>query len=149
VVDSRYSRESLFHSKNNSMNYWLALFTVKMLEEFQEDGANISGFRGRRFHTCKQIQPGDKLLCYVTGIGRGDSVLRVNETVYRSEERIWDMKVFPFQLGIEPEVLLPPEHGIPHELLLPASHSPAPSWSGYLQGNPGPTTTCGRNTPTD
>jgi restriction system protein len=118
------------------MNYWLDLFTVKTLEEFQKSGAKVSGFRERRFHTCEQIQPGDKLLCYVTGISRWVGVLRVTKPVYRSEERIWDMEVFPIRLGVEPEILLLPEHGIPHQLLLPTLHSPARSWSGYLRGSP-------------
>jgi len=118
------------------MNYWLDLFTVKTLEEFQKAGARVSGFREPRFHTCEQIQPGDKLLCYVTGISRWVGVLQVTKSVYRSDERIWDMDVFPVRLGVEPEILLPPEHGIPHQLLLPTLHSPARSWSGYLRGSP-------------
>ena len=32
------------------MNYWLDLFTVKTLEEFQKAGAKVSGFRERRLH---------------------------------------------------------------------------------------------------
>ncbi len=44
--------------------------------------------------------------------------------------------MFPIRLGVEPEILLPPEHGIPHQLLLPTLHSPARSWSGYLRGSP-------------
>src|SRR5208337_4264758 len=118
------------------MNYWLDLFTVATLEEFQKAGAKVSGFRERRFPTCEQIKPGDKLLCYVTGISRWVGVLRVTKPVYRSEERIWDMEVFPIRLGVEPEILLPPEHGIPHQLLLPTLHSAARSWSGYLRGSP-------------
>ena len=118
------------------MNYWLDLFTVKTLEEFQKAGAKVSGFRERRSHTCEQIQPGDKLLCYVTGISRWVGVLRVTKPAYRSEERIWDMEVFPVRLGVEPEILLPPEHGIPHQTLQPSLHSPARSWAGYLRGSP-------------
>ena len=118
------------------MNYWLDLFTVKTLEEFQKAGAKVSGFRERRFHTCEQIQPGDKLLCYVTGISRWVGVLRVTKPVYRSEERIWDMEVFPVRLGVEAEILLPPEHGIPHQIFCRSLHSPARSWSGYLRGSP-------------
>ena len=63
------------------MNYWLDLFTVKTLEEFQKAGAKVSGFRERRLHTCEQIQPGDKLLCYLTGISRWVGVLRVTKPV--------------------------------------------------------------------
>jgi hypothetical protein len=118
------------------MNFWLDLFTVKTLEEFQKAGAKVSGFRERRFHTCEQIQPGDKLLCYVTGISRWVGSLLVTKPVYRSEERIWDMEVFPVRLGVEAEILLPPEHGIPHQLLLPTLHSAARSWAGYLRGSP-------------
>ena len=118
------------------MNYWLDLFTVKTLDEFQKAGAKVSGFRERRFRTCEQIHPGDKLLCYVTGISRWVGILTVTEPVYRSEERIWDMEVFPVRLGVEPEILLPPEHGIPHQLLQPTLHSAAQSWAGYLRGSP-------------
>ena len=89
------------------MNYWLDLFTVKTLDEFQKAGARVSGFRDRRLTICEQIQPGDKLLCYVTGISRWVGVLRVTQPAYRSEERIWDMEVFPIRLGVEPEIIAP------------------------------------------
>jgi restriction system protein len=46
------------------------------------------------------------------------------------------MDVFPVRLGVEADILLPPEHGIPHQLLLPTLHSPARSWAGYLRGSP-------------
>jgi hypothetical protein len=109
------------------MNYWLDLFTVKTLEEFQKAGAKVSGFRDRRFNICEQIQAGDKLLCYVTGISRWVGVLRVTKPAYRSEERLWDMEVFPVRLGVEAEILLPPEHGIPHQTVQLSLHSPARS----------------------
>ena len=109
------------------MNYWLDLFTVKTLEEFQKAGAKVSGFREWRFHTCEQIQPGDKLLCYLTGISRWVGVLRVTKPVYRSEDRIWDMEVFPIRLGVEPEILLPPEHGVQHQTPQAPLHSSTPS----------------------
>jgi hypothetical protein len=118
------------------MNYWLDLFTVKTLDDFHKAGASVSGFRERRFKTCQQIQPGDKLLCYVTGISRWVGVLRVTKPAYRSNERIWDLEVFPVRLGVEAEILLPPEHGIPHQTLQPSLHSPVRSWGGYLRGSP-------------
>jgi restriction system protein len=119
-----------------TMNYWLDLFTVKTLDEFRKAGARVSGFRDRRFRVCEQIQPGDKLMCYVTGISRWVGVLRVTKPAYRSEERIWDMDLFPVRFGVEPEILLLPEHGVPHQTLQPSLHSPARSWAGYLRGSP-------------
>ena len=118
------------------MNYWLDLFTVKTYDEFQKAGAKVSGFREGRHNVCEQGKPGDKLLCYITGISRWVGVLQVTKPVYLAEDRIWDMDVFPVRLGVEVEVLLPPEHGIPHQSLQASLHSPARSWSGYLRGSP-------------
>ena len=118
------------------MNYWLDLFTVKTLEEFQKAGAKVSGFRERRFHTCEQIQPGDKLLCYVTGISRWVGVLRVTKPVYRSEDRIWDMEVFPDPLGRGTGN--PPSPRTRHPAPVIAAHSalPRPILVGLSPGQP-------------
>ncbi len=118
------------------MNYWLDLFTVQTYEEFQKAGAKVSGFRERQWNRCQRIQPGDKLLCYLTGISRWVGVLTVKGPTYRSEDHIWEMEVFPVRLAVEADILLPPEHGIPHETLMPSLHSPAKAWAGYLRGSP-------------
>lgn len=118
------------------MNFWLDLFTVQTYEEFQKAGAKVSGFRERQWARCQRIQPGDKLLCYLTGISRWVGVLTVTQPAYQSEERLWEMEVFPVRLGVTPEILLPPEHGIPHQSLILSLHSPAKAWAGYLRGSP-------------
>jgi hypothetical protein len=118
------------------MNYWLDLFTVQTYEEFQKAGAKVPGFRERQWNRCQRIQPGDKLLCYLTGISRWVGVVTVTGAAYRSEDRIWETEVFPVRLPVEAEILLPPEHGIPHQSLMPSLHSPAKAWSGLLRGSP-------------
>ena len=35
--------------------------------------------------------------------------------MYQSEDRIWDMEVFPIRLGVEAEIFIPPEHDIPNQ----------------------------------
>jgi hypothetical protein len=87
------------------MNYLLDRFTVQTLNEFQKAGAKVSGFRDRRLHTCEQVQPGDQLLCYVTGISRWVGVLRVTKPAYQSDERIWGMEVFPVRRDAPAAVL--------------------------------------------
>src|SRR5262249_8356212 len=121
---------------DSTMNYWLDLFTVQTYEEFQKAGAKVSGFRERQWNRCQRIQPGDKLLCYLTGISRWGGVVTVTGAAYRSEDRIWEMEVFPVRLPVEAEILLPPEHGIPHQTLMPSLHSPAKAWAGLLRGSP-------------
>jgi restriction system protein len=118
------------------MNYWLDLFTVQTFEEFQKAGAKVSGFRDRQWNRCQRLQAGDKLLCYLTGISRWVGVLTVTGAAYRSEDRIWEMDVFPVRLPVEADILLPPEHGIPHTTLMPSLHSPAKAWARLLRGSP-------------
>jgi hypothetical protein len=61
-------------------------------------------------------------------------VLTVQGSAYRSEDRIWEMEVFPVRLAVEADILLPPEHGIPHQLLMTSLQSPAKAWAGLLRG---------------
>ena len=89
------------------MNYWLDLFTMRTYEEFQKAGAKVSGFRERQWNRCQRIQAGDKLLCYLTGIGRWAGVLTAAGAAYRSQDRIWEVEVFPVRLPVEAEILLP------------------------------------------
>jgi restriction system protein len=119
-----------------NMNYWLDLFTVQTYEEFQKAGAKVSGFRDRQWNRCQRIQPGDKLLCYLTGISRWVGVLTVKGPAFRSTDKIWEMEVFPVRLTVEADILLPPEYGIPHQSLMTSLHSPAKAWAGLLRGSP-------------
>src|SRR5690606_27412262 len=118
------------------MNYWLGLFTVQTYTEFQKTGARESGFRERQWNLCQRVQAGDKLLCYLTGISRWVGVLTVTGPAYRSEDRVWELELFPVRLPVEATILLPPEHGIPHQTLMASLHSPPKAWTGLLRRSP-------------
>jgi restriction system protein len=118
------------------MNYWLDLFTIKTYEEFQKAGAAVSGFRERQWNRCQRIKPGDKLLCYLTGISRWAGVLTVTGPAFRSEERIWEMDLFPVRVPVDANILLPPEYGVPHQSMVNSLQSPTTAWAGLLRGSP-------------
>ena len=44
-----------------AVSYWLDLFTYQTWTEFFEVGADVSGFRQKRWNTVKQMKPGDVL----------------------------------------------------------------------------------------
>jgi len=94
------------------MNYWLDLFTGTTWEEFQKAGATVSGFTHRMRKTVESIQPGDILLCYLTGVMRWVGAL---EVVGQSDDktRIWQDAVFPSRLKVRALVLLSPANGLP------------------------------------
>ncbi len=94
------------------MNYWLDLFTGTTWDEFRQAGANVSGFRHRMRNAVAKIQPGDLLLCYMTGVMRWVGVLRV---LGPSDDprAIWKGLDFPVRVAVEPLVLLDADVGVP------------------------------------
>ena len=88
------------------------LFTGTTWEEFQKSGASVSGFSHRMRKTVQSIQPGDILLCYLTGVMRWVGAL---EVIGQSKNinRIWKDAEFPSRLDVKPLILLNPANGIP------------------------------------
>jgi hypothetical protein len=94
------------------MNYWLNLFTAKTWEEFRTHGANVSGFAEGRRAAAEQVQVGDILICYLTGVSRWVGALRVLGRSQKTDA-IWQDDEFPVRFDVEPLFLLSPEHGVP------------------------------------
>lgn len=94
------------------MNYWLDLFTGTTWEEFQKAGASVSGFSHRMRKTVQRIEPGDILLCYLTGVMHWVGAL---EVLGQSDDktRIWKDADYPSRLKVKPIVMLSPSNGIP------------------------------------
>ena len=98
------------------MNYWIDLFTGTTWQEFREAGESISGFSQRRVRTIDQVQPGDVLLCYMTGVMRWVGALTVLGPT-DDASNIWHERDFPVRLKVEPVLLLNPDEGVPMEQL--------------------------------
>ena len=54
----------------DTRTYWLDLFTGTTWQEFLGEGGSVSGFRESRWTTVQRINPGDYLICYLTGVSR-------------------------------------------------------------------------------
>lgn len=98
------------------MDYWLDLFTGTTWEEFRSAGCTVSGFRERMRKPSRNVQPGDILLCYLTGVMRWVGAL---EVVGPSDDTnvIWKHADFPVRFAVRPILVLDPEHGVPMEEL--------------------------------
>ena len=97
------------------MKCWIDLFTGTTWDEFRKAGANVSGFRHGMRKTVSKIEPGDILLCYMTGVMRWVGAL---EVIGPSDDTrdIWGFD-FPCRLAVRPLVMLDPEHGVPMDQL--------------------------------
>lgn len=122
------------------MNYWLDLFTGTTWGEFRNAGATVSGFSQRRRAIVGQIQSGDILLCYLTGVMRWVGAL---EVIGSSQDNrpIWKDADFPVRLDVHPIVTLEPECGVPMDKLegQVAFHTgpkDAGKFKGFVRGSP-------------
>lgn len=122
------------------MNYWLDLFTGTTWNEFQKSGASISGFSHRMRKTVKKIQPGDILLCYLTGVMRWVGAL---EVIGQTDDKtpIWKDAEFPSRLKVKPLLMLPPTNGIPMSELegkvqFYLTKADRGKFKGFIRGSP-------------
>jgi len=93
------------------MDYWFDAFTGRTWDEFRKAGASVSGFNARFRKQVGRLQPGDVLLCYLTGVMRWVGAL---EVVGPSDDQtaIWSEAGFPVRVAVKPVTLLEPEHGV-------------------------------------
>jgi hypothetical protein len=122
------------------MTYWLDLFTGTTWNEFQKSGASISGFSYRMRKTVQKIQPGDILLCYLTGVMRWVGAL---EVIGQTDDKtpIWKDAEFPSRLKVKPLLMLPPTNGIPMSQLegkvqFYLTKADSGKFKGFIRGSP-------------
>ena len=100
------------------MAYYLDLFSPETYDAFGRSDRTISGFRPRQRNTAARIQPGDKLICYMTKLSRWMGVLEILEGPFIDKAPIFYPKDDPFvvRFRVRALVWLPVEKGIPiHE----------------------------------
>ena len=124
-----------------SPHYWLDLFTGTTWDEFLQAGAAVSGFRESRWGTVKNIKPGDRLICYLTGISRFVGMLEVVSQPYQDDAPIWSHEAFPCRLRVQPLVTLSPETGVPVQdlrdrLSIFQNLSSPHAWTGRVRASP-------------
>lgn len=123
------------------MKYWIDLFTWKTWQEFLSAGAVVSGFREKRWRTVQRMQPGDYLLCYLTGLSRFIGILEVTGNPYQDSSPIWGEAVFPSRVPVQLLLALEPEYAVPivslrSELSYFQNIKSPFSWTGHFRGSP-------------
>ena len=100
------------------MAYYLNLFSPETYEAFSNSDRRISGFRPRQRNASKRIEPGGRLICYMTKLSRWIGVLEVVDGPFEDSTPIFYAEDDPFvvRFHVQPVVWLNKEHGIPiHE----------------------------------
>ncbi len=97
------------------MSYFLDLFSPETYEAFARSNRCISGFRLRHKNAAERVQPGDKLLCYMTKLSRWFGVLEVLQGPFQDTAPIFYSSDDPFvvRFRVQTHVWLSVDKAIP------------------------------------
>jgi predicted RNA-binding protein len=122
---------------------WILTGSLDNFRATREHGFRIIGAKEGRRRMAEQIEPGDRIAFYVTGIQAFGGIVRVTGEMYEDRERIWPGKPtrpdpYPWRFETEPEVVLDEDDFVPAvELARRLEHvrkRPAQHWQLAFQG---------------
>lgn len=130
---------------DSPVNYYLDIFSPETYEAFTRSAQDISGFRMRHEGVANRIQPGDRLICYMTKLSRWVGVLEVTSTHFKDSTPIFNPSDDPFtvRFRVKPLAWLPKEKAVPIKdarvwttLSFTKDAEPnSPRWTGKLRNS--------------
>jgi hypothetical protein len=117
------------------------------LENFRinvERGFDLIGLKERRRRQAAEMEPGDEVFFYVTGVQAFGGIARVRSTMFEDREPIWPQgrkkrpEEYPWRVAAEPVTILDEDNFVPaEELAGELEHVrkwPADHWQLAFQG---------------
>lgn len=133
-------------SESHSPTYWIVVGSPENFARTAERGFTVQGLKSRHRKKAERMQPGDKIVYYLTGRKAFGGIVTIESTYFESHERIWESgdpkktaEVYPFRVTIAPDVILPIEDAVPAEPIARqmayVAKWPAANWTLAFQGN--------------
>jgi EVE domain-containing protein len=122
---------------------WVLTGSLENLRVTREHGFRVIGAKERRRRLAEQIEPGDRIVFYVTGVQAFGGAVRVTGAMYEDRTKLWPGKPsnpdpYPWRFETEPEVVLDEDEFVPAvELAGRLEHVrkwPAEHWQLAFQG---------------
>ena len=103
---------------------WIIVSSLDNWKRTVERGFTLQGMKSRHRRKAERMQPGDKIVYYVTGLKAFAGVATITSTFYEDHEPIWLSgnkkragEDYPYRVRIEPDIVLDEEDFIPAERL--------------------------------
>jgi predicted RNA-binding protein len=122
---------------------WVLTGSLANFRATREQGFSVIGAKEGRRRMAEQIEPGDRIVFYVTGLQAFGGVVRVTGEMYEDRSKIWPGKpdmadAYPWRFETEPEAVLEEDEFVPAaELAGELEHVrkwPAEHWQLAFQG---------------
>jgi hypothetical protein len=97
------------------MAYFLNLFSPQTYEAFSNSGQSISGFRLSQQKLAERVRPGDRFVCYMTGLSRWIGILDILSDCFVDDTPYYFEEDDPFivRFRVRPIIWLPVQHTVP------------------------------------
>jgi EVE domain len=122
---------------------WVLTGSLDNFRATREHGFRVIGAKEGRRRMAEQIEPGDRIVFYVTGVQAFGGMVRVTGGLYEDRTRLWPGKPgkpdpYPWRFETEPEIVLDEDEFVPAvELAGELEHVrkwPAEHWQLAFQG---------------
>jgi predicted RNA-binding protein len=122
---------------------WILTGSLDNFRTTREHGFTVIGAKEGRRRMAEQIEPGDRIVLYVTGLQAFGAIIRVTGEMYEDRTKLWPGKPgkpdpYPWRFETEPEVVLDEHAFVPAvELAGSLEHVrkwPAEHWQLAFQG---------------
>ena len=125
------------------MSSWMVVTSADNFQRTIDLGFTKQGFKARqRKKVMEQMEPGDDLLYYVTGVQVFAATARITSAGFEEHELIWTSKPgedYPWRVEVRPDRVLVDEDWIPTSEIAPGLEYvqkwPAEHWKLAFQGN--------------
>ena len=130
----------------NEPRYWIIVGSVDNFRRTAELGFTIQGIKSRHRKKAERMQPGDKIVYYLTGLKALAGIATIRSPFFESHDPIWrsgDPKKaaedYPFRVATAPDLILAehefvPAEGVARQMTYVAKW-PAEHWTLAFQGN--------------
>ena len=104
------------------MKTWILTGSPENFEATRERCFTLIGMKERRRNLAEQVEPGDRIVFYLTRVKRFAAIVRVTGEMYEDRSKIWPGKPgkvdpYPWRFETEPEVVLEEGLSVPAEEL--------------------------------
>jgi predicted RNA-binding protein len=122
---------------------WVLTGSLANFRATREHGFSVIGAKEGRRRMAEQIEPGDRIAFYVTGVQAFGGIVRVTGEMYEDRSKIWPGKPskpdpYPWRFETEPEAVLEEDEFVPAvDLAAELEHVrkwPAEHWQLAFQG---------------
>jgi hypothetical protein len=101
---------------------WILTASPENHEATRERGFSVIGIKERNRARALQIEPGDRIVLYLTKVMAFAGSILVTGEMYEDRQKIWPGKpgkadAYPWRFATEPEIVLEQEEWVPAETL--------------------------------